>query len=188
MELPLPKLFPSPGKPFLLAYILACPFRLSSTGLCPLGSFFDYPGLGRNLAVFCTGPPPRSLGSLICISCVLLPSQPGVGTLWRASPSWSPSLTQCERNCSPLLGKLSLSLSFPSSFQLHKASAQAKHLAWLSGLKPQNALNIVGNKENTVCSVRRVTFPYYQKIMKKKKSNWERCRQGRGFWKPLRVC
>ena len=90
MELPLPKLFPPHGKPFLQAYILPCPSRLSSTGPSPLGSFSDSLGLGREPTVFCTGPPSLSLGSLVCIICILLPLRPGLGTLWRAKPILEP--------------------------------------------------------------------------------------------------
>lgn len=60
-------------------------------------------------------------------------------------------------------------IQFPRLFLTSQGICTSKRFGFALRPEATKCLNTMGNKENTVCSVQRVTFPYYQTIIIKKK-------------------
>ena len=93
-------------------------------------------------------------------------------TVARAGPSWSPSLE--PQPYSAWEGLLIPAREREPQTQFPQLPLTS-HGIWISkgfgfALRPEatKCLNTVRNKENTVCSVQRVTFPYYHTHIQKK--------------------
>ena len=146
--------------PFPKAYILFRPSRLSSTVPLPPGSFPNYPGFGRDITRPCSTTPSLSVGSLIYLFVQLWPelAHPGAP----ASLSMRGTITPAR--------KTELQTQFPQLPLTSHGICISKGFGFALRPEATKCLNTVGNKENTVCSVQRMTFPYYRKKKRKFKN------------------
>lgn len=85
----------------------------------------------------------------------------------RAGPSWSPG-SLSMRGSITAARKAELQTQFPQLPLTSYGICISKGFGFALRREATKRLITVGNKENTVCSVQRMTFPYYRK---KKKEN-----------------